>query len=271
MGIVKIKNLKKAPPTWDENPSGESFFGRHSDLDPLVEKILSDIPSPINIAFVGIGRDAQKGKTACASGPFELAALLEYMQKDYQMTLIDLSGDSLMAAQNREDIFGSVKVDDPRQYIKHTGFNPLIKKLPDGQEIFEFPIPSSFKTKRETGEIRFIQGDIVSGDFSNLPQHQFVNCLNVLPHLYDDLHDQMPLLDRTSSAIKNLFSNTSQGGIILLEKYYYEALMRNYSDTEVNGSTLKLLETVDIPKNVASRHSHPMAEALSQYAFLKRE
>lgn len=221
-----------------------STFGRHHSLDAFLRSEI-DKMLKLNILYVGLGRDES---TDCASGPFELAALLEGADRtDYRMVLMDSDAESLDAAIRREEIF--CRADETKfsvdfswfKYLDHTKQKPSRSGYRSGEKVVLADIPLSFKQKKLKGEVRFIREDLVERDVNFYGSFDLIICLNVLSHINPN--------NAKVVAIDNIGRNLSENGILIVDNstildkmhgWSYESTKPLIEQMGGYGSTLKI-------------------------------
>lgn len=174
---------------------GDTSFGRHEDLELIVRDVLKKGPSLQNILCVGVGRrikciqPAIIGKqeelleSHCGTYPFEISATAEGLEKDYEMTLIDIEEENLNLIKSTETFFVELETREGNRKISDSVRRYLQDTKQDMLDNYPVAIPRTFKEKAANGKIRFVQGDIVISDLSPYGPFDFANCLNVFMHL----------------------------------------------------------------------------------------
>jgi hypothetical protein len=186
---------------------------RYPYLDDDIRKIVGNLPSNPNILYVGVGRSRYNGEEKAASGCFELASILQSLDKDYRMTLLDTDWDTLEKAMNQETIsFPEIQVNDPRNSILQNYLNDTMQKVwknGDSGHITNYvSVPESFSAKRISGDIKQLKADIVKDKIAYGP-YDFIHCLSVIPHIKDSSFKLV--------ALHNLSSSLKKGGHMLIE------------------------------------------------------
>jgi len=182
-----------------------SSYGRYREVNEFLREHYLPKTGSINALLVGIGRDTNMkscGGANCAASHIEFAEMLERSGKEYRMTVLDVDKEAIKAAKNRNFIFTS-----DEEY--------------DGAE-GTVPVPETFRKKRAAGEIKFVEGDIVTADISQYGPFDVVQCFNVLCHVVTSPFEENHMLneiryDTIRSAMSNMARNTRQGGIIVID------------------------------------------------------
>ena len=245
------------------------FFGRHSKLEDRLRDCVVPMKSDANILYVGVGKDGDKGVVRCASGPFEIAAILEGLEKkDYRMTIMDIDRESLEIVRTREEVFyqsfnrgDSIRDIIWEQYLRDIGLDECIDTMGD-KIIRRAKIPKLFEQKRKEGFINFIPGDIVTTNIKPHGPFDLVHCVNVLDHLYDETSHNGKIADNALIlAVYNMARNMSKNGILIVNDSHHDDW---FWDTRVkyrmnrDNGYLKRRMGLDILEEVkdTSKHSY---------------
>jgi SAM-dependent methyltransferase len=214
----------------EEGMIDHSHFGRHATLNQFRTMYCRSLDKRgPNILYVGTGTD-NPAERLCASGPFEIAALLENMCFfDYRMTLIDINKRNLETAQKRDEIFTHEPTAEWKAYLQRTAQCKEIKSKPDEISL-SAKIPETFRRKRSEGEIKFTVGDAVTTDFRQHEPFDMIECFNVLCYI-DKQHKDATLL-----ALYNLVSALQPGGILLIDDVRFYDM---YDYTPTHGTFIR--------------------------------
>ena len=241
----------------------KSFFGRSYPAAGLIRDYLRSMGQGPNVAIIGVGRDYQE-HDHCASGPFELAGTLEGLDKiDYRMAIVDILHVILEEARNRERIWykslSPITLDPAdqlwNQYLRDTKQRGSRRKGTNGV-LKTARVPRLFQKKAETGEVCFVQGDIVTADIGHYGPFDYIQCFEVLVHLYpfdspqtdggDDILNQAH--ESLILAVHNMARNLRKGGILAVDDgHRLEADWDSRTSARIEGLEnkmgIKLLET----------------------------
>lgn len=210
-----------------------SSFGRIPELNNNLRDYIEHMNSNPNVLHVGVGADNDT-RGLCASGPFEIAAILEGLDKvDYRMTILDFNKKNLDMAVKRETIFYKLK-DDPlrtdlwKQYLRDTKQNGN-SMIISGNEILFANIPSLFRKKKESGEVRFVEGDIVTADLSSHDPFDLIHCMNILGHLFEENRNKIDYKtacqvadDAIFLALNNVAKNMKTGAVLIVDDEHHD-------------------------------------------------
>lgn len=208
----------------------QSYFGRTIEENKIALSRLEKDLGSVNVLYVGVGVLERQGgngsfgrKGYCGTGPIELAALLENLDRDYRMTILDNDEKIISAIKDLETISvefslgtGYRRADFHafQEYLKMTGQknsweNRLREKFAKNRANLKAKTPKTFSNKRQSGEINFIHGDITSEDLSKYGPFDFVHFTNVLCHMNGR---------EIRASFDNIFKNLVEGGILLSEE-----------------------------------------------------
>ena len=209
--------------------------------------LLQKGPEKQNILHVGVGRRYQfpptatgginsEGTPVCGTHPLEIAAILEGLSKDHQMTILDIDAENLALIKNAE----TFPVEQEARFRNRSLQRYLRNTRQTHADYNLINIPETFKRKRASGEIRFLEGDVVISDLSSYGPFDFIQCLNVFFHLpfqYRGSSNDGAGREILTLALYNLIRNLHQNGVLLAEE-------RNNDSTGLNIPTKHILDEI---------------------------
>lgn len=218
-------------------PEGQTNFLRGTASIEILQKILPEIGRQPNILLVGLGLDAEP--LLCCYVPYRIAAHLEGINVDYQMTLVDVNPEVITDISGRTRLFltcrqygGQLRTNLENawiQYLDDTGqtnnvtfereaglnFYPYLQRDVDGfsyrnyldRGIFVANVSAQFRSKLVDGGIRLILNDVAVADLGDPGQFDFVECVNIL-YLLTTEGQQL--------ALANIAQSMAAGGRLLI-------------------------------------------------------